>query len=78
MPAAAAICPAFETWIPKPSNLNFVQASYRQWRDPKPAVTGCAMSSHNSLQFVDHLRSGNHLSRSDAADAADVAVQDNE
>jgi hypothetical protein len=36
------------------------------------------MSSHNSLQFVDHLRSRNHLSRSDAADAADVAVQDNE
>jgi hypothetical protein len=36
------------------------------------------MNSHNSLQLVDRLRSGNHLSRSDAANAADVAVQENE
>lgn len=36
------------------------------------------MSSPNSLQFVDHLRSGNHLSRSDVANAAGVVVQENE
>jgi hypothetical protein len=28
MPTATVTCPAFETWIPKPANLNFVQASY--------------------------------------------------
>jgi hypothetical protein len=35
------------------------------------------MSSHNSLQFSDQLRSGNRRSRLEAANVADVTVQEN-
>jgi hypothetical protein len=50
----------------------------RPWRDPKTnRLTGCAMSSHNSLQFASRQRGGNHWSWSGAANTADVAVREN-